>query len=177
MAQLAWEKTSEVAEKRKNRLGGERLKFLIGGLLVVGAVIHLVLNSTISGARFFVSVADVVNNPQHVGQTVRLTGAVVGDTIQYNPVTGDLSFVIAHIQEPYSDIAQALHLAANDPQALRLHIYMSNQALPDLLRHEAQAILTGKLGEDGAFVATELLLKCPSRFEEKTPGQMRVQED
>jgi len=53
---------------------------------------------------------------------------------------------------------------------------MANQAMPDLLQHEAQAILTGKLEEDGTFMATELLLKCPSRFEEKTPGQMSVQE-
>jgi len=176
MAQLAWEKTSEVSEKRKNRPGGERLKFLAGGLLVLGAILYLVMSSTVSGARFFVNVADVVNSPQYVGQTVRLTGAVVGDTIQYDPSTGDLSFAVAHIQEPYSNLAEALHLAANDPQALRLHVSMANQAMPDLLQHEAQAILTGKLEEDGTFMATELLLKCPSRFEEKTPGQMSVQE-
>ena len=40
--------------------------------------------------------------------------------------------------------------------------------MPDLLQHEAQAILTGALGVDGVFYASELLLKCPSRFEEST---------
>jgi cytochrome c-type biogenesis protein CcmE len=42
---------------------------------------------------------------------------------------------------------------------------------PDLLRNEAQAIMTGHLGEDGIFYAEELLLKCPTRYEEAVPEQ------
>jgi cytochrome c-type biogenesis protein CcmE len=42
---------------------------------------------------------------------------------------------------------------------------------PDLLRNEAQAIVTGKLNEDGVFYAEELLLKCPTRYEEAVPQQ------
>jgi cytochrome c-type biogenesis protein CcmE len=40
-----------------------------------------------------------------------------------------------------------------------------------LLRHEAQAIMTGELGEDGIFYADELLLKCPTKYEEAVPEQ------
>jgi cytochrome c-type biogenesis protein CcmE len=43
---------------------------------------------------------------------------------------------------------------------------------PDLLKDEAQAIMTGKIGADGTFTATELLLKCPSRYEEAVPSQV-----
>jgi cytochrome c-type biogenesis protein CcmE len=42
---------------------------------------------------------------------------------------------------------------------------------PDLLRHEAQAIMTGQLGDDGIFHAEELLLKCPTKYEEAVPEQ------
>ena len=42
---------------------------------------------------------------------------------------------------------------------------------PDLLRHEAQAIMTGEMGEDGIFYADELLLKCPTKYEEAVPEQ------
>jgi cytochrome c-type biogenesis protein CcmE len=42
---------------------------------------------------------------------------------------------------------------------------------PDLLRDEAQAIMTGHLGEDGVFYADELLLKCPTKYEEAVPSQ------
>jgi cytochrome c-type biogenesis protein CcmE len=43
--------------------------------------------------------------------------------------------------------------------------------MPDLLRHEAQAIVTGRIGADGVFYADELLLKCPTRYEEDIPLQ------
>jgi cytochrome c-type biogenesis protein CcmE len=42
---------------------------------------------------------------------------------------------------------------------------------PDLLRGEAQAIMTGKLGADGIFYADELLLKCPTKYQEAVPDQ------
>ena len=43
--------------------------------------------------------------------------------------------------------------------------------LPTLLQNEAQAIITGELGEDGVFVADELLLKCPTKYDEVLPEQ------
>jgi cytochrome c-type biogenesis protein CcmE len=42
---------------------------------------------------------------------------------------------------------------------------------PDLLRDEAQAIMTGHIGEDGVFYADELLLKCPTKYQEAVPSQ------
>ena len=48
---------------------------------------------------------------------------------------------------------------------------VENQVKPDLLKDEAQAIMTGELRSDGKFYASELLLKCPSRYEEAAPGQ------
>jgi cytochrome c-type biogenesis protein CcmE len=40
------------------------------------------------------------------------------------------------------------------------------------MRDEAQAIITGHLGEDGVFYADELLLKCPTKYEEAVPSQV-----
>ena len=47
--------------------------------------------------------------------------------------------------------------------------------MPDLLQHEAQAIMTGRLGDDGVFYADELLLKCPSRYEESGFTEEKVE--
>ena len=67
-------------------------------------------------------------------------------------------------------MAAVLHEATIDPTRNRINVvYIGVQ--PDLLRNEAQAIMTGKLGEDGVFYATELLLKCPTRYEEAVPSQ------
>ena len=46
-----------------------------------------------------------------------------------------------------------------------------NGAKPDMLKDEAQAILTGKLDSEGVFIAEELLLKCPTKYEEALPEQ------
>ena len=50
-----------------------------------------------------------------------------------------------------------------------MDVVVYDEAMPDLLQHEAQAILTGAIDGDGLFTASELLLKCPSRFEEESP--------
>ena len=63
-----------------------------------------------------------------------------------------------------------LHEAVTDPSRARMTV-VYNGAKPDLLRDEAQAIMTGKLGEDGVFYADELLLKCPTKYEEAVPEQ------
>jgi len=63
-----------------------------------------------------------------------------------------------------------LYVAVNDPARQRIKIVYIGPK-PDLLRNEAQAILTGKLGEDGVFYAEELLLKCPTRYEDSVPQQ------
>ncbi len=73
--------------------------------------------------------------------------------------------------EKAGGLAEALHAAVSDPAARRLQVVYVGPK-PDLLRHEAQAIVTGHLGEDGVFYADELLLKCPTRYEEEVPLQV-----
>lgn len=173
MAQMAWEKPQDKPKgvpSLSQKLG--RYKFLAGGLLILAAVVVLVFSGTLTGARFFITIDDLMGKTDYVGQTVRVTGVVIGDTIKYDARTGELQFTVAHVPSDVNDLATALHLAAKDPNATRMAVYMSDETMPDLLQHEAQAILTGKLGEDGVFYANDLLLKCPSRFQENTPGNM-----
>jgi cytochrome c-type biogenesis protein CcmE len=171
MTEMAWEKPVAL-DKPKGKPRSGSWKFALGGVLMLIAVVYLVFSGTMVGARFFITVDEVVHNPAYVGQTVRITGAVIGETIQYDPMTGDLEFTIAHIDSEPADLATELHRVANNPVTTRLHIVMTNQTKPDLLVHEAQAILTGQLREDGNFYANYVLLKCPSRFQENTPGSM-----
>jgi cytochrome c-type biogenesis protein CcmE len=72
--------------------------------------------------------------------------------------------------EEQGGLAQVLHAAAIDPNRTRLEVVYVGPK-PDLLRNEAQAIMTGKIGEDGIFYADELLLKCPTKYEEAVPDQ------
>jgi len=161
--QTTWEKSpSNTLPKQK-----QSWQLWVGVALILGAVAFLILGNTLGGAQYFTTVNALMANPEeHIGKTIRISGAVVGETIQYDSQNLNIAFTIAHIPENAENIGEALFIAANDPTATRLPIYIENTVKPDLLRHEAQAIITGKLGEDGVFYATELLLKCPSRFED-----------
>jgi cytochrome c-type biogenesis protein CcmE len=112
-----------------------------------------------------------------VGRSLRISGAVVGSSIQFNPNSQNLTFDIANVPGDNATIAaqgglaKVLHVAVIDPTDRRLSV-IYNGPKPDLMRDEAQAIITGHLGTDGVFHADELLLKCPTKYQEAVPSQV-----
>ena len=165
MQEATWQKPIHL-NKKKHQNGGKNIQFILGGTLLIGVVAYLIVTGTTSGARFFVTVDEVLNNPAYQGETVRMSGAVIGETIEYDTENLIIEFDIVHIPQEFDNLAVALHDAVNDFTAPRVKIHIEGEVMPDLLQHESQAILTGELHEDGIFYASELLLKCPSRFEE-----------
>lgn len=155
-----------------------RLKFIIGGALFIIAVILLVISATQATAEFFITVKELQTSDEALfGQNLRVSGAVLGDSIFFDSTTGYLHFTIAHIPGDDGEIQQngglsaVLHQAVNDPDNPRLEVIYEGPQ-PDMLNDEAQAILTGTLNSEGIFVAEELLLKCPAKYEEALPEQV-----
>jgi cytochrome c-type biogenesis protein CcmE len=172
MTGITWEKTGQPAQVLPR--SKQRSQFLLGGVLMLAAVAYLIISGTASGARYFITIDELVKNPEYIGQTVRVTGAVIGDSIQYDTRNIILDFTVVHIPTETQNLALTLHQAVKNETASRISVNLVGQVKPDLLKHEAQAILTGKLGEDGIFYADELLLKCPSRYEEDAPDQVQA---
>ncbi len=155
-----------------------RVKFILGGLLILAAVVYLIASSTRANAEYFMTVDELhAKGNSVIGRNLRVSGAIVGDTIQYDPQTLNLTFEVASIPgdnkeiEAAGGLAAVLHQAVIDPQRARLKV-IYNGPKPDLLRDEAQAIMTGQLGENGIFYVDELLLKCPTKYEEAVPAQV-----
>jgi len=160
------------------RSKSNRIKFIIGGGLFVAAVVFMVISATQATAEFFMTVREVQESKADLrGENLRVSGAVIGESIAYDVETGELHFVIAHIPGDDEEIRDAgglsyvLHQAVQDPNNPRLEIIYQGSP-PDMLRDEAQAILTGTLNTEGQFAAEELLLKCPSKYEEALPDQV-----
>jgi cytochrome c-type biogenesis protein CcmE len=154
-----------------------RKKFVIGGVLILAAVVYLIFSSTQANAEYFMTVNELKAKGQSiVGKNLRISGAVVGDTIQYDPQTLALSFEVAHVTgdnnevEAQGGLAAVLHAAVIDPNRARIKVVYIGPK-PDLLKDEAQAIMTGQLGADGVFHADELLLKCPTKYQQAVPQQ------
>ena len=155
----------------------QRTKFILGGALILAAVVYLIFSSTQASAEYFMTVNEVkAEGAAAVGKSLRLSGAVLGDTINYDADSLTLTFDIAHVSgdnaeiEAQGGLAKVLADAVNDPSRQRVSVVYVGPK-PDLLRGEAQAIMTGKLGDDGVFYADELLLKCPTKYEQAVPDQ------
>jgi cytochrome c-type biogenesis protein CcmE len=152
-------------------------KFVIGGVLILGAVVFLIWTSTAASAEYFLTIDELnAKGSSIVDKNLRVSGAVVGDSIQYDAQNLTLSFEVAHVPgdnaelETEGGLADALHQAVMDPSRARMKVVYVGPK-PDLLRNEAQAIMTGHMATDGTFYAEELLLKCPTRYEQAVPDQ------
>ena len=156
---------------------GGRAKFIVGGLLIVAAIAYLIVTSTQASAQYFLTVDELTERiGTDIDRDVRVSGAVLGDSVKYDPQSLTLEFTVAHVPGDNSEIeaqgglGKVLYDAVNDPDRSRIQVVYVGPR-PDLLRHEAQAIMTGELGDDGVFYADELLLKCPTKYEEAVPEQ------
>ncbi|MFU8773006.1 MAG: cytochrome c maturation protein CcmE, partial [Anaerolineales bacterium] len=62
-----------------------RTKFIVGGLLIISAIIYLIISSTLASAQFFLTVDELkAKGSEIIGRDVRISGAVLGDTIHYD---------------------------------------------------------------------------------------------
>lgn len=135
-------------------------KYLLGGALLFMAIAIVIIQGFASGDQYFLTVSQLrAKGSQLLNQSVRVSGTVIGDSIQFD--------------------AQALHLEFNivdsvdqiNAQAPLRIVYEGPR--PELLQEHAQAIIEGRLGSDGTFLADSLLLKCPTRYEEQFPNQVQ----
>ena len=154
-----------------------RTKFLVGGVVILAAVVYLIFSSTQANAEYFMTINELKSKgPTVVDKNLRVSGAVVGDTIQYDANTLTLTFDVANVPGDNKEIdaqgglAKVLHEAVINPNSARMKV-VYNGPKPDLLKDEAQAIMTGHLDAEGTFHADELLLKCPTKYQEAVPNQ------
>jgi cytochrome c-type biogenesis protein CcmE len=152
-------------------------RFILGGVLIAAAILYLILSSTKANAQYFLTIDELLGKKDAMqDQSVRISGAVIGDSIQVNQDTLEIRFSMANIPgdqktiDQQGGIAKVLHQAVTNGSSSTLEVVYTG-VKPDLLKDEAQAIVTGTLGEDGVFKADELLLKCPTRYAEALPEQ------
>jgi cytochrome c-type biogenesis protein CcmE len=73
-------------------------KFLVGGLLIVAAIVYLIISSTQANAQYFLTIEELQNRKAEMAaKDVRISGAVIGDSIQYDSQSLTLRFSVANI--------------------------------------------------------------------------------
>ena len=156
---------------------GPRAKFTIGGIMIVVAIVYLIVSSTKATKQYYMTIDELIAKGEAiVDRDIKISGVIIGDTIEYDAQTLTLWFTVVHVPADFDEVQKAGGImevqqqAIADPNASRLGVVYIGPR-PDLLRHGAQVIITGRLGEDGVFYADELLLKCPTRYEVESPVQ------
>ena len=152
-------------------------KFIVAGLMVVAAVIYLIASSTSNSARYFLTVEELqAMGSEAISRPVTISGVVLEDTLAYDPSKPQVLFTVAQVPADPEEVARAggisavLRSAMDDPNAPRLEVVYGD-VKPDMLEDGVQAIIRGRLARDGRFYADEILLKCPSRYQESASDQ------
>lgn len=138
-----------------------KLKFIVGGVLIAAAIIFLIVNAASGSTQLYVTVEEFYQQQSRLmGRDLRMGALVVGDSIQYTQVDATNSRLEFDVVDTYEN-----------PQ-YTMHIVVLNEPKPDLLQHEATALIEGHVGDDGNFYVNPggLLLKCPTRYEEADPA-------
>lgn len=153
MAETTW--TTEQGDLLKPR--SNRMKFVVGGVLIVAAIVFLVVNAMSGNTQLYKTVGEFyAEQSRLVGRDLRVSGLVVGDSIKFTQIDATTSRLEFDIVDDLQNPGQ------------RLHIVAMNEPIPDLLQHEAQAMVEGRAEDGGVFHANQggLFLKCPTRYEE-----------
>jgi cytochrome c-type biogenesis protein CcmE len=132
--------------RRLSTMLSGRLKFLVGGAIILLVVGWLVLSNIQEASAHYVTVEELLAQGSS-DRMVRVSGLVVGDTIAWDPQQLVLRFEIA-------DEGGSLPV-----------VYKGVR--PDMFRDGAQAVVEGKYSSNGVFEASTLLLKCPSKYAEE----------
>ncbi len=122
-------------------------KFLILGTGVVVTMIFLMIvgMNQPGGFSYYMTVTEFVHQPAPASSAFRVNGKVVPGSIERTAGGEGCRFTMtdgsATLQVSYEGI------------------------IPDTFVDDADVVVEGALADDGAFAATTLLAKCPSKYE------------
>jgi cytochrome c-type biogenesis protein CcmE len=139
------EKATVGTSVRAGILSARNGKWLLGIAIVVVAAAYLAL-STARGSAYYLTV-DELEKQGPSARTVRVAGVIKPESIAWDARGLNLSFDI-------TDSGGVLNVTYHG-------------ARPDMLRDGAEVVVEGKYVASGKFEARQLLLKCPSKYEEK----------
>ena len=125
----------------------KRRMIVVSGIIVIVLIVMVAIASSSSAAKS-VTIAELARN-SYGNQKVQVSGNVVPHS--------------------YSAQANALVFEIYDPDDPATHIRVNyDGAASSTFGNDVTAICTGRMGDDGTLACTELVTKCPSKYESGT---------
>ena len=121
-------------------------RLLIGGAIILIAVVYLLYLSFGSSVSYYVTVSEFFDRSDELLDTnVRVAGNVADTSIEWNADDLELMFTITEGGK-------------NMP-------VVYDGAQPSGFKAGSTVLVEGKYDSDGVFRASQLILKCPSKYE------------
>ena len=133
----------------------KKVRFLVGSLLIVGAIGYLITMGISNTSQYFFTVDELLSQKiSYAGDGLKVKGNVVNGSIQIYPNDYlDVKFLIEEKESSLKVTYQGV--------------------TPDMFADGREVVVEGTLGRDGVFHANTLLTSCPSKYEaEKEAGKM-----
>lgn len=139
-------------------------KFLLGSFLIVAAVATLIYSAVQETSAYFLTMEEyAAADGRHDGMPLRLAGRVAEGTLDWNPRTLDLAFVIQPIPEKKASHQERAAVELPEGAITTLPVEF-NGILPDMFAEGRDVIVEGSV-TGGVFTANTLLTTCPSKYE------------
>ncbi len=133
-------------ERSTSVKSGGKIKFVIGGLLILGAIAYVTFSSFQANAIYYLNLKELeAQRSSLVGQPIRVNAPLDKTSIQFDDKTLLLTF---NLKE--------------DNLVLPV-VYKGVK--PDTFEQGESVVAEGRLGADGVFQASTILVKCPSKYE------------
>ncbi len=126
-------------------------KFVIGAVIIVAAIVFLIYSGVRQTGVYFLSPTELVQrtrtDPSFHDVGLKVGAKVVRGSIKRDPSNQRIDFEVSDSSQRFAVTYQGI--------------------VPDTFNDasEIEVIMSGKLGRDGIFHATEVLAKCGSRYE------------
>jgi cytochrome c-type biogenesis protein CcmE len=137
-----------------------RTKFLIGGAVVLGVAGYLMASSINDTGVYYMTptelTAKLQADPSFVNAGVKVGARVVPGSVQRAAGGKEYAFRVTDGSHTFPVVYRGI--------------------APDTFTDSVDVVVSGRMGTDGTFQATELLAKCASRYEnapqkyKETPG-------
>ncbi len=138
--------TAPALEQKATVKVGGKLKFLIGGLIILGVIVYVTVSSFQSNAIYYLTLPELnAQRAAMINQPLRLNAPLDKTSIQFD------------------DKSLVLKFDLKDGNLVQPVVYKGVK--PDTFEQGESVVAEGKLGADGVFVASTLLVKCPSKYE------------
>lgn len=127
-----------------------KVRFMAGSALIIVAIIALIVNGLQMGGNYYLTLDELAaQSDAMTGRGIRVNAAVDKESVVYDAQAITLQFDLVD-----SVSGERRTVVYNDP-------------MPDLFMKSESVIVEGTLANTGTLEAHTILVKCPSKYEEK----------